>query len=278
MQTRLLPCLLLAAPLVHAQVSLVNFNSTDYVAGSPNLVLPTPTLDGVTNTNTWAVSTSASLIPSSGYTGPTFYGGIEYTRGGSASAPTLGQTQVVNNATADRITIGSGRSEANQTLSTLIFFKKENFINGAASGESVSFNSTSTATIRTAGSSTATGGVIRAAVLNDGVWYLSSSSVVSGFSGSLTIANLSAQSWGVFDPADLSAAPSSFTVAGSTFTDIQALGFWGQAIRGATANLVTISVDQIDFTGLVAVPEPSSAAALAGLGVLGLAGLRRRRR
>lgn len=73
----------------------------------------------------------------------------------------------------------------------------------------------------------------------------------------------------------------SATVAGYTLTATDATpttldfnGFW--MLTGTSGNVMT--VDNFQITGVTAVPEPSSAAALAGLAALGCLGLRRRRR
>lgn len=270
MNTRyVLPCLLLAAPLAQAQVSLVSFNSTDYVTANQNLSLPTPVNNGTVRT--WEYSATIATDPSSNYTGPTFYSALQLDV--TSGTHGFGQAQVVNNVAGDRLTLQSNSVIGNMT--TFVFFKKEDFANGSGATDTISFNSTSAFSINL--NANGGGSALRAAVLNNGTWYLSSTSFTG--TGVKTISDLSAQTWGAWDPtgAPLDAAPGTFSVAGTSLTNIQAVGFWAYNVRGS-ANLMSVITDNISFTGLVAVPEPSSAAALAGLGVLGLAALRRRRR
>jgi hypothetical protein len=51
----------------------------------------------------------------------------------------------------------------------------------------------------------------------------------------------------------------------------------GTAASGGTGNNLSFQLDNLEFTNISAIPEPSTYAALVGLGVLGFASLRRRR-
>lgn len=98
--------------------------------------------------------------------------------------------------------------------------------------------------------------------------------ITLGAGSSLVFADSSAQTWGSFE----------LSIAGS-FVDGQSLRF-GTGAGGLTSSqLSAIRVNSLSGWGLneqgflvaSAIPEPSSAAALAGLGLLGFAALRRRR-
>lgn len=96
----------------------------------------------------------------------------------------------------------------------------------------------------------------------------------SDFTGSISFADSSAQSWSSF----------SLSIIGVNFADGASVRFGSNATGLGVGQLANISVNgqggwTLDSQGyLTAIPEPSSFAALAGLAGLGLAGLRRRRR
>ena len=157
----------------------------------------------------------------------------------------------------------------------LMFFKKEDFSNYSSSP--ISFNSSSNASITISQQSAMSGTRgTRFAVLNDGTWYLSNTVRTAGITSSttITINDLSTETWAAWSPLGtvLASTPSSYTVAGSTFTDIQAVGFYFDI--GRTGNLSSLDVTNITFN---AIPEPTTWALLAA-SLTTLVVFRRRRR
>lgn len=260
---------LAALALVHAlplnAATLIDWQG-DYVASTQQLVLGSATASGTTNT--WQYSSTATKSPASGYNGTVFYGAI---MNDSAGGPlNLTQAQVVQNAAGDRLTIGSNVTQNNQLIRGLIFFKKSNFAN-LSGASNISFDSSSAITIVNPGSSGTY--TLRAAVLDGSQWYLSQTAAASG---TLSIANAATVNWGAWDPtgAPIADDPGTFGTLGSTFTNIQGVGYFFEAFRSSGTNLVSSVTSQITFS---AVPEPTTWALLAG-SLTTLMIFRRRRR
>jgi hypothetical protein len=212
------------------------------------------------------------------YIGPSLYGAItQYNEGGFIISNNL------RAGSADALNFTSGASTVSGAageLNFLIIVKKENFINGLSAGN-VGFNSTSTFGF-TASTWSASSKTARAVVQNNGTWYISQSANTSASSNEAKpiLTNASTALWSVWDPtSSIRSASLSFasTVAGSTFTNIQAVGIWVALFEttGGTNPNVAITSIQIDA---VAIPEPSASVAIAGFGVLGTVVLHRRRR
>ena len=242
------------APSAINAATLIDWQG-DYVPTTQQLAIGTPTANGTTNT--WVYSSSVAKSPSSNYSGTVFYGAI---MNDSAGGPlNLTQPQLVHNAAGDRITIGSNNSQNNQLIRGLFFFKKTNFAN-LSGASNITFDSSSAITIVNPGSSGTY--TLRAAVLDGSQWYVSQTAQTA-FSGTLSITNASTASWGAWNPsgAPIADDPSTFATAGSSFTDIQAVGYFFEAFRSSGTNAVSSVTSQITFS---AVPEPTTWALLAG--------------
>lgn len=267
MKKALLPILsCIAAVGIANAATIINWQG-DYVVNTGTLAIGSATASGTTNT--WQYSSSVAKSPSSSYNGTVFYGAIMNDSLGGPQG--LTQAQLVNNAAGDRITIGSNNSQTNQLIRGLIFFKKEDF-SSLSEASNITFDSTSSITIVNAGSSGTY--TLRAAVLDGTQWYVSQTAQTS-FSGTLSIADASSANWGAWDPtgAPIADDPSTFTTVGSSFTNIQAVGYFFEAFRSSGTNSVSTSTSQITF---LAIPEPSTWALLA-VGLTAVTVLRRRR-
>jgi hypothetical protein len=119
---------------------------------------------------------------------------------------------------------------------------------------------------------------IRMAVVNDGIVYLSQTTFSTANS---TLADASLELWGAWDPsgAPIPAGPTSFTTLGSTFTNIQGIGFYGNGTYTSTntsqARIVATSF--MANATITTVPEPTTEA-LMGLSAVGMVLYVKRRR
>jgi hypothetical protein len=176
---------------------------------------------------------------------------------------------------SDRIQLSFNSATNGDFLQGLIFFQKSDFI-GSPSG-AISFDGTSSASMTNGGQagSAGPGGGTRFAVLDGSTWYLSNTDF-NGFAGTTTIADLSTENFAAYDPtgAPLNSTPGSFTTAGSTFTDIQAVGYYF-GLGSVSASSTGMPISAFEISGVV-VPEPSTAVLFLG-GLAGLALIRRRK-
>ncbi len=226
-----------------------------------------------------AFSNTTQLSPTSGYTGPTYYGGAFR---GSWTVSTAGNTNVVNAAdgTNDAIQLdnGAGTTAANTGYAGLVIFRKADFLNGGNTNQ-VDITSSSSFTARgTNAQNTGALDVRWVLRLSDNTYVISQlASSTFGNSNSYTTINsgdLTALSWFTYDP-----VTSVFNIGSATtptFTDIQAVGVW----FGDTTNSVNaryqgrLSIFTADVT---IVPEPTTWVLLAG-SLATLVFIRRRRR
>lgn len=242
--------------------TIINWGGTGMATADNNLSLPTPT-DTVT-ARTWEYSATTPLLASGGtYAGPTIYGALQTEN--ASDGPTNFSSALVDDKTGtndDVITILLNSATNGDIVQGLVFFKKADF--ASLSGDTITFDSTSSFTLGVTGNQGGGGNRgPRLAVLDGSSWYISSS-VFGGFNGSLTIADLSAENFASYDPtgAPLNGTPTSFTTAGSTFTDIQAVGYYFS--NGTTsANKAGFNINNFQIT---AIPEPAT------LGLVGMAG------
>ena len=264
----------ISANSLHAASTLIDWGGTGMATADNNFTLPTPTDNGTTRT--WEYSATTPILASGGtYAGPSIYGALQTTN--ATDGPTNFSNLLVDDrgANTDFITTLLNGPTNGDIVQGLVFFRRADFENFSA-GPAISFDSNSSATLNVSGNQGAgSGRGPRIAVLNGTTWYVSSS-LYQGFSGTFSISNLSTENFAVYDPtgAPLDPTPGSFNVAGSTFTDIQGVGYY--FFNGTTTSgQAGFSISGFNISGL-AIPEPSSMALLA-LGVFALAGRRRRR-
>lgn len=297
--TSLAAALLLTSSAAFAQTSYVNFNTsaTNYVTTNTTFErqltttpISTTNLGGSATQDVWSSlplnTTTAQL--STGYTGPTFYGGaqsIRYDSFGTSSAGEIVMRIQDNGATGDYMRVrirepytSSGLWEAvNVTL-----FTKSNFLNGGSSA-TIGLDSSSSFFLdfTTALGTTGTRGDFRFVVQNGSQLYVSNTVYANNGAGTATLSGsaLLNETWAAYNPtsSDLRLPTSSFSA--QTLNNITGVGFawsvnnFGGNVNGGDAQF---GVDRFSFAASP-IPEPSSFAALAGLGALGLVATRRRR-
>ncbi len=266
-----------------AQAALVMDLSGNYVTGTttrPTVTLPTMTqVDANTRFYSNGFATpyvvNGAAAGTGTYIGPTLYASWRQSNvGGFTTDPTrrIATTDYLENA-AGVSTVGGAAG----TFNFMYMVKKANFANGLNTG-AVGFDATSDFSI-TATTWSGISKSLRAVVQNGSTWYISQAENTVATAGTKTLSNAASMMWSVWDPtaqANFSGDSLDFstTVAGSTFTDIQAVGVWGRIVDGATNPSASITTIQI---GAVAVPEPATIGML-GLGAIVTLLFRRLRR
>lgn len=235
--------------------TIVDYGGTNLVTANQNGVLPSPTTTGLKRT--YPLNLANAITPASGYTGSAVYGAFE-TEASTGSAVNAG-LQWANNAAGDRINSFATWSTGTLTLSGLVCIKQADFI--ALNNGNVRFDATSsmTANVFLLNNSGSLPKIVRFAVLNDGTWYLSSSS--NNAAGTFSIANLATESFGVWSgPAStpFGAVPTTFTTAGSTLTNIQAVGIYFLSSRD-NSGLAQCMLQSLTVSATSAPPSPVSA-------------------
>jgi len=253
----------------------------DYVSSYQQFAgSPTSTV-GVT---TYLYSTTAPKSPASGYTGPEFYGAFSLTNSSGTGTPaftTLDRFGVANSGAADQIRIGAAAPTGETiTMRGLVFFQKEGFLGGGNAGP-VTLDNTSSFSLNvtsSVGSSRQFKMAVYAFVDGSWNWYLSQAAGAGA--AALNISNAGASLWGLYSinestsPLDSAPLSAAYTVSGSAFADIGAVGYYFNYTSSAGAN-ATIYVDSFEFNG-VAVPEPHAVLlGLIALGFFGFCNLRR---
>lgn len=263
-----------------------SYSPGNYTIGDP--VRSGITSEATSEVSAWHYSYTTPKI--TGYGGPDAYGAISITNstniGASFFRPTYdGYYQ--NGATgAASIRFSMFNPAGNTgTMRGLIFFKKESFLGGAATSQ-VKFDENSTLAMKLS-SSIGSGRNYRFAVYarleaeGDYAWYVSQKSA-AGQGDELLLDNILTSNWALWDihssqdaAAPVNPMPSSFTITGSNFEDIDAFGYAFQFSQSAASN-TNMHLEYLRVNAEV-IPEPSMA--LLGLGglitTLATRGLRR---
>ena len=270
----LLPALLAVAGIglaSTASAQLIAYNSTGYVTANQNNAR-TYNLAG--STATVSFSDSSALSPSSGYTGPAFYGAASMSLTGAGTTTLSAVTSNVQNDASgyDRINlVGSltNSDAAAKTLSAaaLIYFKTGSSFDVSAN------NAFSTSTLNNlSGSTSATGRwLVRD---SGGSLYVSNETFTLGTSVA-TSTGLTTTTWAL-----LNTSGSDFYQTYGSFGSLSLTGLTG---AGVYADAQRTGITSVGATGagfrlneFTVIPEPTTAVMLlGGLGALML--LRRRR-
>ena len=233
----------------------------------------TPTTTG--GSSTWQYSLDTKKSPT--YSGPAFYGAFSLTNSDGTGTPEFrsGNFGVNPGTTADSIRFSAtAPATGSVTMRGLLFFKKEAFAGTAAdSGRKVTFDNTSSLTLQLGTSIAATTRTVKMAVYalvgGEWDWYLSLASTASA-TNPFTISDAGAATWARYSisgssaPLDAQPGLSAYTILGSSFEDIGAVGLFFNYVQPSGGNasmyLNTFHAD----ANVSAIPEPSVAAFLLG--------------
>lgn len=214
--------------------------------------------------------------------GPRFYGGQQAIRfnSGTNSTGFSGLNQIQNSDQIRRQFTLNG-SAADYQYTDALYFNQADW-SSLTSGQ-VGFGTTEVAfSLTTAGFATATTGQIRWLLQDNGNFYVSNTTYASAVSAaySMTGSAATADTWALYAPtaSDLRIPTSGYTISGSTFQNITAVG-WVLDVpkfnNGGSSTAVGVAVNSFS-SDLVAVPETSSYALILGALALGTMLMRRR--
>ncbi len=267
---------------------LVNYDGTNnYVSADTNFNTTTTQTATDPYTFTNAFSDSTQLSPASGYTGPTFYGGYEYT----SSTIDKGLSKQMVRDLADGTPIylqaynGSGWEGSALSLHGIYVFRQQDFNPGYETGN-ISLNGISMTWDgygNTAGSEPFDFEG-RLAVEIGGQYYLSDTVInLNTYGGNFSISGstLSSVQWATYDPtSDLNFDAGSASFNDMDLDNIAAVGIYFEEDGWNGTNAQTTSfgfgIESFEATG-TAIPEPSHMGALFGAVCLMGAWVARRR-
>ncbi len=272
-------CLAIAfATSASAQTQVIFWGGDGVVTGNANLANPA------------SFSPNEIISPSSNYTAPAFSGGFFHSgTGGGANTWQILANQALGGASnKDWIHL----SYATNTTSTnvhqaLIFFSQDVFADGLNTGL-IGLNSTTSLSFvarRTGGLTAET--QFRFVVQIGSSYYITNAFGTAAPNGgsnggdTISLANPTTATWFNFTP-ETSVASSSIGSQANIVSDgfisgVTGIGLWFNNSRGTTSGTLNMNITDITFNAVV-IPEPSAFAALLGLGALGCAATRRRRR
>ncbi len=274
----------LVLPL-HAGI-LVDYDGTDdYVSSDTDFARKASQSGSGPYVSDNPFSDSSQLSPSSGYTGPTFYGGYNYT---SSTVNGYLSRQQIRDYTpnADQIFLqaykGTGWSGSTLTLHGIYIFNQADFNPGFETG-SVSLDGVSitwTGYITSVDSSSFDG---RLAVEKSGTYYLSQTVIdLANNSGSFSLSGTSMQNelWAEFNPSSsLNFDAGSANFNSLDLESITAVGLYfeedGWAGSSSQTTSFGLGIKTFEATG-TAIPEKSHMSVLFGMTVLAVAGIWRR--
>lgn len=267
---KILAVFLMNSAVFAAPVSVVDYGSNSYVTADANMT---------TYLTTGGYSITTALSPSSGYTGPTFYGGYGRSNNGSVDTPRIVNDQL--GVGADVMGWTEGSLGTVDRMYGSVMFLQSDFLGGLNSG-TVSMDAASVFSINTAKAFVPDqNGFIRFLVIEDGIEYISdATSFTTGTTGSwsektITLSDPSSQNWYTYNRNGSTAEyTGSGTLTSLNFDNVTGVGFNFSTVATVTNGAGRIYVDQFSVT---AIPEPSSLMLL-GLAGLGAALFLRRRR
>lgn len=271
----------LLAGLVGAEM-MFNFGpSTSYVTGDAAFNDgPGNATVGSTYIERQNYSSTTALTPSSGYTGPAFYGGYEITSTGLADGYT--KRQVRDKTPEDYLFLqayATGGYNGDMSVAGFFLFKQQDFLSGYETGSLSVTGLSVTVNCYNDGIHTQQG---RWVVEKGGNLYVSQTALTIYGTTKVSVLG-SDELWALYDPAD-AVNRLNFDQAGATFAtmdlaDITAAGIYYEHdlwAVGTGNEAFSFAVKDFEVLG-AAVPEPASMVLLAFGGILVL-GLRRKRR
>ena len=231
-----------------AGITIVDW-SGNYVGSGSSQNLNLGSSTDTSTTRTWE---AAEITPGGTYeapegkTGPIF-GAFEYTDNNGPRDFSLARIRRDDSNTPINFSAHGGVDSSN--LKGLIYYTKSNFLNSMSSVPIGLTEMSGTLNV-TDQSETAE---YRFAVLNGTDWYLSSTTATD--TGAFNIEDFGAINWGAWsmpEGSTFSATPSNYDVAGSTLTDVQAVGFYFDVSREGQSRV------EFESFQVVAIPEPGT--------------------
>lgn len=278
-----------AVSLLKAAVPLLVWGDQHYVETTTSFSGTPVVADNVAR---YAYSWDNPLSPGSGYTGPRFWGTVEARAGKQAidDGLTPGFSRIdINSGTAARIRIdASGVNSApapRGSLHGLIVFKKSEFLGSASTvGSTVQFDQDSQLSLDASSLNSSPRGVrfaVHAKVEEEWKWYLSETNIT--VAGMLAIDDAAGANWGEWaGPSTttlLPDAPTEFTTLGSTFEDIDAVGYYffmSNSSNGSSAPFMQFG--EFSVSAVTTIPEAQHLAILSAMGLFVVCFLGRNRR
>jgi hypothetical protein len=242
----------------------------DYISGTSSSYARTATGSGSgPYLETLVFSDSEALSPSSDYTGPTFYGGYQFSS--SSVDGHLSRQQIRNGTTEDSIYLqsysASGWEGSELSLHAVYIFKQEDFLTGHTTGS----NSITGLSISSNSYSAGTG---RFVVEIAGSYYVSNSTFSASGTKSLILdsTDLATEIWALYDPSSDLNFDQTTTFATLSLNDVTAVGFYIERDEWTGSDSSTpygLGITSFEVNGTTIIPEPSAFALIAGALALG---------
>lgn len=240
-----LGCLSFLCPALVDAVNIVNYDSAnDYVAVDTNLNRLLSIKDGnfdfdggLGSLDAFSIQSmdlATPLSPASGYSGPAFYGAIQAIRYNSeyGTSAWSSQTNRIHSLDGLENRMGGSAGSENQHIFSVVF-KQSDWL-GLNSGQTgfQDGGSTNAFFLKTKGFNNEGDTTLRWVIQNSGNFYVSNTSYAMPASTVVTIAMTNAQAytdtwaqWDATNAVDIRVPASGYTIAGSTFQNITAVGY-----------------------------------------------------
>ncbi len=271
----------IAGCLASAQADVVfHYGSTGYVSSDANFQNKATESGSGPYVFTRSFSDTGALSPFSGYSGPVFYGGYDFSSSTINPESGISRQQVRNNyAGADQIYLKctnypDGWAGSDLSLHAMFLFKQESFNPGFTAGDiGVDSFSVSWGSVNVSETFDLTGYF---SVQIDGVYYLSQTTFNMSTDGSFSLSDLSSEQWAVFDPeSSLDFDQGSAVYTSLALENVTAVGvyFEDDVWEGGEYDAAfDLGIKSFEVSGTT-IPEPAHMSIL--LGVVCLIGLRR---
>lgn len=265
--------LILATSAV-AQTTIVDFTATNTSTPSTTTSSPRAKTTDTTSGDTWAFSDTTALFAANGGQNDRIYGGVNTVWVSTSYNPTF----TIGGATDPRrivLQIHSDNTTGPTTPASatgMYIWNKDDFLNGADTA-TVALDTNSSMSINLQGNSGITRD-IRFVVNQGGTYYVSETTKNTTGTGAFSLSSPSTINWAPIDTTTYAIGSYSSLV----MNNIQAIGLYFNFTTNSASQQIFFSMDDFQASAsLTAIPEPSTYAALAGLGALGLVIWRRRR-